>query len=396
MTVASSGGRSVTIVVDRGDGELVAHGPLDVPTPWWPDVLPISQALPGLAVLRLLTAVPAPGLRIGGAVTYLAEPLTGVLAPPAPAAYSTRTWSGTLEEDVLRLPWAVPGGPSEDLEWACTHVERTGAPVQYRTWNLSAIWTIPSVGADAWLKCVPPFSQHEPAVLEILAGHPVPRLIASCGHRQLLEAMPGENGYGATLAQRRVLIDELVSIQRSTVERIPELLERGVPDRRWRALLRAASDVVERWLPDDPRLKDLLDTAQARVAALEACGLPDVLVHGDAHGGNARIGRGTGRGLWFDWGDARVGHPLLDVAVLERPGTADRAALTEHWLSAWEAAIPGSDAHRAWTLVRPLAALGDAVVYQGFLDQIEPSERIYHLEDVLPGLERAATLAAEG
>ena len=58
--------------------------------------------------------------------------------------------------------------------------------------------------------------------------------------------------------------------------------------------------------------------------------------------------------------------------------------------------MPGSDPHRAWALLRPLAALGDAVVYQGFLDQIEQSERIYHLEDVLPCLERAAALAAEG
>ena len=54
---------------------------------------------------------------------------------------------------------------------------------------------------------------------------------------------------------------------------------------------------------------------------------------------------------------------------------------------------PGSDPDRAWPLVRPLAALGDAVVYQGFLDGIEQSERIYHEDDVEPCLERAGELA---
>jgi hypothetical protein len=386
----------VTIVVVDGDRDLAQIGPLVVPTPWWPDVLPIVEAHPGLAVLRLLSAVPASGLRIGGTVTYLAEPLSGALSPAAPPALSTQPWPGALHEDALRLPWAVPGGPAEDLEWACAHVSPTGAPTQHRTWNLSAIWTIPTTDGDAWLKCVPPFSEHESAVLGFLADHPVPRLIASSGHRQLLQAMPGENGYGATLAQRRVLIDELVSIQRSSIGRTSELLDRGVPDRRWPALLRAGADVVDRRLPADPRLRHLLDTAEARIAALDACGLPDVLVHGDAHGGNARIGPGTGRGIWFDWSDARVGHPLLDVAVLERPGTAHRTALIEHWLDEWKSALPGSNPQRAWELIRPLAALGDAVVYQGFLDQIEQSERIYHEEDVLPCLERAAALAAGG
>lgn len=103
---------------------------------------------------------------------------------------------------------------------------------------------------------------------------------------------------------------------------------------------------------------------------------------------------GTGRGIWFDWSDARIGHPLLDVAVLERPGTEHAEALRGHWLDAWATAIPGSDPHRAWPLVRPLAALGDAIVYQGFLDAIEASERIYHEEDVIPALELAAAWAA--
>jgi hypothetical protein len=67
-----------------------------------------------------------------------------------------------------------------------------------------------------------------------------------------------------------------------------------------------------------------------------------------------------------------------------------------YWLDAWRRACPGSDPVRAWSLVRPLAALGDAVVYQGFLDGIEASERVYHEGDVLPCLRRAAALGGAG
>ena len=384
----------VTIVVADEDGVLGQLDPFEVMSPWWPDVLPIAAARRGLAILRLLEATPARGWRIGGEVTYLAEQLPTSLAPASPDPLDLRPWHGRLHEDPLRRPWASLGGPIADLDWADAVIGRTGPPLQYRTWNLSAIWTLPTEAGDVWLKCVPPFSEHEAPILELLAGQPVPTLLAASGHRQLLAAMPGENGYGASLEERCVLIDELIEIQRTTLGRADELLARGVPDRRWPALGRAAREVVARRRPDDPVLRDLLEALEERVAAIEECGLPDVLVHGDAHGGNARVGPGTGRGIWFDWSDARIGHPLLDVAVLERPGTEHAEALRGHWLDAWATAIPGSDPHRAWPLVRPLAALGDAIVYQGFLDAIEASERIYHEEDVIPALELAAAWAA--
>jgi len=387
-------GRSVTVVLVDDDGVVGQLPVLDVATPWWQEVDPIVAAFPGLAVLRLLSASPAPGMVAGGRVTYLAERLPAPLAPATSRSWPVRPWPGTLHEDELRLPWAAPGGPAADLEWAASHVLRTGPPRQHRTWNLSAIWTIPTTDGDVWLKCVPPFSQHESVVLELLAGFPVPTLLAASGHRQLLAAMPGENGYDATLAERYSLIDELVALQVSTIERTYELLAAGVPDGRWSALLQAAGDVVERRLPQHLGLRRLLHTADARVAAIDACGVPDALVHGDAHGGNGRVGPGTGRGIWFDWGDARIGNPLLDVGVVERPGAPFRTELLGHWLEAWRNAVPGSDPHTAWALVRPLAALGAAVVYQGFLDRIEASERVYHCDDVVPCLRLAAELAA--
>ena len=395
MADTPTAGRSVTVVVLDEDGDVGQLPVLEVATPWWQEVDPIVEAYPGLVVLRLLSAFPPAGMVAGGEVTYLAEWLPAEFAPATTRALRLSPWPGTLHDDDLRLPWAVPGGPAADLAWADSHIERTGPPRQHRTWNLSAIWTIPTTNGDVWLKCVPPFSQHESAVLSLLASSSVPRLLAALGHRQLLEGMPGEDGYGATLEERRRSIDELVALQISTIDRTHELLAAGVPDGRWPALLTAARDVAERRLPEDRVLRRLLDTADDRTAAIDACGMPDVLVHGDAHGGNSRVGPGAGRGIWFDWGDARIGNPLLDLAVLDRPGAPFHAELLEHWLKAWLAAVPGGDPHRAWSLVRPLAALAGAVGYQRFLDGIEASERVYHHHDVVPCLQLAAELAVQ-
>ena len=101
----------------------------------------------------------------------------------------------------------------------------------------------------------------------------------------------------------------------------------------------------------------------------------------------------------FDWGDSGIGHPLLDVSVVENwrgedPGESIR--LRQHWLDAWQNAVPGADASRAWRLLRPVAMARAAVVYQRFLENIEPSERIYHHLDVDPYLAAADELLLAG
>jgi hypothetical protein len=100
-------------------------------------------------------------------------------------------------------PGARPGGPAADLAWASGLVERSGPAVQHRSWNLSAIWSMPPAEGRAWLKCVPGFYDHESAVLGLLAGPGVPRLIAAAGHRILLRDMGGRDGHGVTVEERR-------------------------------------------------------------------------------------------------------------------------------------------------------------------------------------------------
>jgi len=382
-------------VIADGEQPLGSIGPFEVETPWWQDTEAISRRFPDLAVLRLIDVHAPPGAVSGGTVRYLVERISST-------AGAATLETGPVPDDVeldddgpLRMPWARPGGPSLDLEWVASVVPVAGTPVQHRTWNLSAIWSVPTTNGEVWLKCLPPFLRHEGRVLEALSDQRVPRLLASDAHRLLLGPLPGRDGYDATLDERRELIDALIAIQRTTVQRTDELLDSGVPDRRWPALLTAARAVIDARTSADPRLRALVEDADARVPAIAACGMDDVLVHTDAHGGNARIGDGVLAPIWFDWGDAAIGHPILDVAVLERPGTPFRDELVSYWLDAWKRACPDSDPHRAWPLIRPFAALLGAVVYQGFLNGIERSERVYHEGDVAPCLERAVQLASQ-
>ncbi len=107
------------------------------------------------------------------------------------------------------------------------------------------------------------------------------------------------------------------------------------------------------------------------------CGLPDTIVHGDFHPGNVR---GPAGGLvLLDWGDCGVGHPLLDLpAFLERVPPESLDAVRAHWIAAWHDAVPGVDAARAAALLEPVANARQAVVYQAFVDGIEPVERRHH------------------
>jgi hypothetical protein len=388
--------RFARLVLVTAQGEVIgALPPLPVATPWWQDVEPVVKAageLHGIevTVLRLLEAELT--LPPGGTVTYLAE-----VAHPVRA----EAWRGILDEHPLRLPWARPGGPAADVAWADARLAERGMPrigpaQQIRTWNLSSLWRLPVAGQTVWLKCVPPFFAHEGPMLEHLQAWPVPTLIAHDSMRLLLAEIPGEDLYQAPMPRLLQMVPLLVSVQREWLGRTDELIELGLPDWRAPALVPAVARLVERIGPhlvsDDRRALDSFVTGLPdRFAQLTACGLPDTLVHGDFHPGNVR-GDATSLVL-LDWGDSGVGHPLLDEpAFLDRVPTDAVDTVRRSWHAEWTSALAGSDPDRASRLLRPVAAARQALVYQTFLDGIEPSERPYHAADPADWLHRTAEL----
>jgi hypothetical protein len=88
-----------------------------------------------------------------------------------------------------------------------------------------------------------------------------------------------------------------------------------------------------------------------------------------------------------------VGHPGFDILRLTEDLQPDEAAtLLESWASRWRRERPHCDPERALLLLRPLASLVAAAAYAGFVTQIEPSERVYHVDDISPYLEKARRL----
>jgi hypothetical protein len=230
---------------------------------------------------------------------------------------------------------------------------------------------------------VPPVLESNPATRTVLLGD-----------------IAGEDQYDAPVERLVEMVRRLVALQVRWADRVDELLAAGLADYRAVTLPCRLGALLSR-----PEIRLTLSTAELttldtlladlphRLDALAVCGLPETLVRGDFHPGNWRFGD-DGLVL-LDWGDAGVGHPLFDLAgsFLEQVPEISRDRVRVACLEAWQAEYPGADSTRAAELIEPVAALRAALVYQGFLDGIEPSERPYHAADVPEYLRRAVHAA---
>ncbi|MEJ7584839.1 MAG: aminoglycoside phosphotransferase family protein [Acidimicrobiales bacterium] len=398
--------RRVTLVLtEAASAPPVVVEPFDVETPWWPDVEPVVKEAArrfdvDVTVLRLLDATcdehdPS---GMAGAVTYLGETAAADLDLLARQG-RVAPWAAGLDDHPLRASWARPGGPALHLAWADRALDASGRPrigpaEQVKTWNLSGLWRIPTTAGPAWLKTVPPFFAHEGRVIAALGRAPVPPLLAADDGRSLLADVPGEDQWGAALGVLLEMVEHLVALQARWIGRTDDLLALGAADFRPPALSSAAASTIEgASSPLSTRqravLSALVDGLDRRFDAVECCGVPESLVHGDFHPGNVR---GVSQALvLLDWGDCGVGHPLLDMDAMlaSTAGRREAEPLRAAWFDQWNNLVPGCDPGRAADLLAPVSCLRNAVVYQGFLDAIEPSEQLYHAGDVANALERA-------
>lgn len=397
MTVTQPTDKVATVVLVC-DGEVIgALPPLRLPTPWWPQVHEVVAAVRAqhdldITVLRLIET--QPGLTAGGRVTYLAE------TRQSPST-TLAVWAGdALADHPLRQEWARPGGPDVLLAWARERlrqhgIEPVGPAQQMRTWNLSALWRLPTTSGPIWFKTVPDFFGHEGAVIDWIGPPVAPRVIDFAFGRTLLSELDhAENHDLAEPTQLRPMVSALTELQQRARTDVGTLLTLGVPDRRLRTWLDPLTTTVDAWsrqLDRDEReaLTVLVEGLPDRLAKIEDCGVPDTLVHGDFHPGNV-AGRATDYVI-LDWGDSFVGHPLLDELAFTRrlePGVRRQA---QRWfVEDWQRLQPGSDPARAIELLEPLSLLLAAVMYDRFCRNIEPDERVYHAGDRIAMLRRAS------
>jgi Ser/Thr protein kinase RdoA (MazF antagonist) len=351
-------------------------GPFPVELPWWAEVEPVVAHLEEalgvpVIVLRLLTVEGSGGGR-DGHVTYHVQALQ---------APGELTACDFVDDDhPLRLPWARASGVQDLLGWASQHVELTGRPTQRKTWNLAGVFRLPTAGGPVWLKAVPAFAAAEPAAIAAFAAVDpdlVPAVLASAPGRLLLADVPGNDCWDAS---HDVVTDALrrLATAQARIERPPP----GIPDRRPEILAAMVGTLLDgpvgaELSPEELRAAKGL---QERWEMLAGCGLPDTVVHGDFHPGNWRCG--TGSPVVLDFADAHLGNPVLDgLRAIDFLPADRRRTAADAWVAAWTAAAPRSRPAEALRIAEPLAHFAYAVRYQEFLDNIEPSERVYHLGD---------------
>ena len=258
---------------------------------------------------------------------------------------------------------------------------------QARVWRLSCLLRAPTGDGDVWFKAntTSPLFVNEGVVMGALAGLfpgqvPAPLAVEPERGWMVLADFGEEVGWEAPM--------EVVEEVTQTYARMQVEATAGLPG------VDAAT-----WLSPDEEagLRAAVPGLQARCAELAGNAVPPVLVHGDLHLSN--VARRPGGYLFFDWTDACVAHPFLDLATIRR-GTAfvdaaDEAELRERlrqaYLPEWASFEPPGRLARAWELAAPLGALRQAVSYRSLAtrppgDPHMAQSTAWWLRQVLAGL----------
>jgi hypothetical protein len=301
------------------------------------------------------------------------EPSTSRAAVASWARERAEGWSP------LRPPWSIPGWFQHASTWMVDRMVADGRPVvgaprPHQLWGLSIVLRCASTDGDAFLKCSADIFRHEAAATLALAEATpdlVPEVIAVDGDRGWLlmrDLGAAELGDQAQSRWHEGIVAH-AAIQRGWLGRTDELVALGLPVRSLTDLAaqveamsedtvllgRMAADARERWLASAPALA-------GSCRRLDELGPGPTLVHGDLHPWNVAHGPSTTR--VFDWTDAAVSHPFVDLAtyVFRTKDESVRRHLVDAYVRAW---APGAASDES---LREAAALGLVV---GALYQVQ-------------------------
>jgi hypothetical protein len=346
---------------------------------------------------------PPPGPPAGGG-RWVTHAELETLTPQDPAQWALA--GGVLDElaagaaPARRPPWAAPGWFAAAAAWMVERLralERPPAgPVeQVRSWCISSVLRAPTAAGDVYLKAPSAHFRTEVSITRALAERfpeSVPRVLASDAARAwlLLEDVgPAlrRPGVPADVALWERALCRMGELQRACVGETGWLLAAGCADRRLArlraqipALLDAPETRAETGREVLARLTARVPELQAACDALAGCGVPETLLHGDRHPGN--VGHRDGRLTLFDWTDAAVGHPFVDLLTFlpnrPRAGVDDPAAvsrrLLDAYLEGWTGFAPPSALRRAVALLQVAGRLYHAQSYLQILRSVEGAD----------------------
>ena len=290
----------------------------------------------------------------------------------------------------LRAPWARQGWLAQATEWIESSLSTqgrapTGPVEQRRCWTLSAVLRIPTAEGAVYFKATAdsPLFVVEGSVMSGLARHhprnvPEPLAVDASRRWMLLDDVGPAVGWSAPVEEREAALQTFARLQVSSADHLDDLLAMGCIDRRPEWLAGETREL----LADDGALAGLEEEEISALRALEprlvelirrlADGpVPSTVVHGDLHLDN--VARRDGEFVFFDWTDACVAHPfldLIDVAFEEDSAVRDR--LRDAYLMVWADHGSQEQLLELWTIAVPLASLNQAVSYRHILANVEP------------------------
>jgi hypothetical protein len=343
-------------------------------------------------------------------VVFVLEPLEVDWDLPSRAAWLERSaLDGDLRELVperapvpaKRAPWAQEGWLADATGWIESTLDDLGRPPtgpveQVRTWPLSAVLRVPTSEGLVYFKATStmPLFVDEGHVMQALARlfrHEVPEPLAIERSRRwmLLDDIGSAIGWDAPAEERESVLRVFAFMQLVSSGDPDALIVHGCIDRRPAWLAREVTELIG----DEESLSGLDEQERARLRSLEPalvelCGclahgpVPDALVHGDLHLEN--VARVRGSYVFFDWSDACVAHPFLDLIDVHREeDVAVRARLRDAYLSVWADHASSEELLALWEVSAPLSSLNQAVSYRHIFASVERGST-QNLEWALP------------
>ena len=297
---------------------------------------------------------------------------------------SVAEYRGSSARPARRPDWFDPGWQVGVDAWIDdalrdTDVRRRGPSEVIKFWSLSAIVKVPVTGVQGddavFFKAACPWFRAEPALTQFvagIAGRTVPELIAVDTERGWMLMRAFEQDDHERDAQAAVpAAREIARLQVILADRIGELLDIGAPDRRLAKTVEALTKIITDSVELDQLSADEQRAAQSalpflidQLTALEATGMPYTLGHGDLHLGNVALV--DDHVLLFDWTDAAVTFPVLDIALLaQSSGVDDRDAVLAAYAEVWRESHPASDIDEALGLAPLANQIYQAISYEG-------------------------------
>lgn len=313
----------------------------------------------------------------------------------------------------LRPQWSRPGWLSQAGLWMREQMQLAGyddpgAPQIRQVWGMSVVLAADSASGTAYLKASGQRFLAEAAVTRALSRHSpgaLPDVIAVDLERGwlLMRDINGPILGDQPPSAWGPALDALHDLQRQWLDQTDALLVLGAESRPLSDLAAWVTDTTS----DDALMSRLSPSEQAAwqievPTMVNACSRlaeigPGVsLVHGDFHPWNAAS---ASAGVCiFDWSDASVGHPFVDVVtyVTRAKDPVLRQSMIDRYLALWQTDMPGADLNEVGRLSLVVGSLYQAQTYWDLIPTVMPDDRGQLHNGDIEWLRRAQRFASEG